>query len=328
MRRREFIGLVVGAATWPLAARAQQSDQVRRIGVLISLADDDPETVTRHAAFERALQALGWTVGRNVRIDYRSARGDVTRVRKYAAELLALGPDVILASGSVTVYPILQATRTVPIVFVQVVDPVGGGLVESLAHPGGNATGFTQFEYSLSAKWLELLKEIAPSVTQVAVIRDPTQGPGIGQFAVIQAVAPSLGVELRPINAPDKAEIERAIAAFARSSNNAGLIVTPAGTAFQRDFIIQLAGRHGLPAVYPYRYFVADGGLISYGPSTIDQYRRAAGYIDRILRGEKPAEMPVQAPTKYELIVNLKTAKALGLTVPPSLLARADEVIE
>jgi putative ABC transport system substrate-binding protein len=241
--------------------------------------------------------------------------------------LVALGPDVILTFGSFTVPPVLQATRTVPIVFALVVDPVGAGLVESMAHPGGNATGFTSFEYSLSAKWLELLKEIAPHVTRVAVIRDPTRGPGIGQFAVIQSVGQPLGVELRPINALDTAEIERAIAAFARSSNG-GLIVTVGGSGFHRDLIVPLAARHRLPAVYPFRYFVADGGLISYGPNSIDLVRRAAGYVDRMLKGEKPADMPVQAPTKYELILNLKTAGALGLTVPPALLARADEVIE
>jgi putative ABC transport system substrate-binding protein len=327
MRRREFITLVGGAAAWPVVARAQQSDQMRRIGFLQLLADDDPETVVRRREFEHELQLLGWTVGRTVRIDYRSAKGDPNQLRKYAAELIALGPDVILTAGSVTVAPVLRATRTIPIVFVQVVDPVGGGLVESLAHPGGNATGFTSYEYSLSAKWLELLKEIAPQVTRVAVIRDPTLGAGIGQFAVIQAAGPSLGVELHPINAPDRIEIERAVAAFARSAN-VGLIVIPGGTGSNRDLIVPLAARHRLPAVYPYRYYVTEGGLISYGPNTIDYYRRAASYIDRILKGEKPADMPVQTPTKYELIINLKTAKGLGLTVPPSLLARADEVIE
>jgi putative tryptophan/tyrosine transport system substrate-binding protein len=327
MRRREFIALLGGAAAWPLAAHAQQSDPMRRIGVLQILEEDDPETVARHAAFEHALQALGWTVGRNVRIDYRSAKGDANQLRKYATELIALEPDVILTGGSISIAPVLRATRTIPIVFVQVVDPVGGGLVESLARPGGNATGFTSYEYSLSAKWLELLKEIAPPVTRVAVIRDPTQAAGIGQFAVIQAAGPSLGVELRPINAPDRTEIERAVAAFARSANG-GLIVIPGGTGSNRDLIVPLAARHRLPAVYPYRYYVTDGGLISYGPNTIDYYRRAAGYVDRILKGEKPTDMPVQTPTTYELVINLKTAKALGLTVPPSLLARADEAIE
>jgi ABC-type uncharacterized transport system substrate-binding protein len=329
LKRREFITLLGGAAAWPIVTRAQQldRDQARRIGVLLNLADYDPETVARRAAFEDALQELGWTVGRNVRLDYRSSEGDAHQLRKYAAELVALGPDVILTAGGVTVEPVLRATRTIPIVFVQLVDPVGAGLVESLAHPGGNATGFTSYEYSLSAKWLELLKEIAPHVTRVAVIRDPTQGAGIGQFAVLQAAGPSLGVELRPINAPDRIEIERAVTAFARSANG-GLILIPGALGLIRDLIIPLAARHRLPTVYPYRYWVTEGGLISYGPNTTDYYHRAAGYVDRILKGEKPADMPVQAPTKYELVINLKTAKALGLTVPPSLLARADEVIE
>ncbi len=293
MRRREFMSLLGGiVVAWPLTIRAQPSDQMRRIGVLQILADDDPEMVARHAAFEQALDTLGWSVGRNVRIDYRPAGGDANRVRKYAAELVALGPDVILTSGSLSVAPVLQVTRTIPIVFVQVTDPVGGGLVESLARPGGNATGFTNFEYSLSAKWLELLKEIAPNVTRVAVIRDPTRGPGIGQFAVIQSVGPSLGVELRPINALNRVEIESAIEAFARSSNG-GLIVTSGGTGQNRDLIVPAAARHRLPAVYPFKYYVTDGGLISYGPNTIDLYRRAAAYIDRILKGEKPADKAI-----------------------------------
>ena len=327
MRRREFILALGAAAALPLVARAQQPDRMRRVGVLQVLADDDPETVARQATFEKALQELGWTVGRNLQIDYRLGAVDTKRIREEVAELLALKPDVLLTSGSLTVGPVLQATRTVPIVFVQVVDPVGAGMVESMAHPGGNATGFTAFEYSLSAKWLELLKEIAPSVTRVAVIRDPTRGPGIGQFAVIQSVGPSVGVELRPINTPDRAEIERGIESFARFPNG-GLIVTSGATGGNRDLIVPLAARHRLPAVYPYRYFVTDGGLISYGPNTIDPYRRAAGYVDRILKGEKPADMPVQAPTKYELALNLKTARALGLNIPPTVLARADEVIE
>jgi putative ABC transport system substrate-binding protein len=327
MRRREFITLIGGAATWPLAARAQQDERMRRIGVLSALAEDDPESVTRRAAFEQALKALGWTNGSNLRVDYRWSAGDADRGRKYAAELVALAPNVILTSGNIALAAMMPATRTIPIVFVQVVDPVGSGFVESLARPGGNTTGFTQFEYSLAAKWLELLKQIAPSVTRAAVIRDPTRGPGIGQFAVVQAIAPSLGMELSPINSLDVSEMERATAAFARSPNG-GLIVTVGGTAFHRDLIIALAARHRLPAVYPYRYFATDGGLISYGPDTIEQYRRAAAYIDRILKGEKPADLPVQAPTKYDLVINLKTAKALGLIVPPSLVARADEVIE
>jgi ABC-type uncharacterized transport system substrate-binding protein len=325
MKRRDFITLLGGATiAWPLAARAQQGERMRRIGVLQILAENDPEWVARQAAFEQALQAMGWSKGHNVRIEYRSAGGDANRIRKYAAELVALAPDVIFTSGSLTVRPLLEASRTIPIVFVQVVDPVGGGLVESLARPGGNATGFTQFEYSLSGKWLELLKEIVPRASRVAVIRDPTSVPGIGQFAVIQAVAPSLGVELRPI---DPAEIERPLAAFAGSSDG-GLIVTSGGTGFRRDLIVPLAARHRLPAVYPYRYYVTEGGLVSYGPDTIHQFRRGAGYVDRVLKGEKPADLPVQAPTKYELVINLKTAQTLGLEVPPTLLARADEVIE
>ena len=328
MQRREFITLLGGAAAWPLAAHAQQAERIRRIGVLSALAEDDPESVTRRAAFEQALEALGWTDGRNIRIDYRWGAANADDIRKHAAEVIALAPDVILTSSNIVLAPMMQATRTIPIVFVQVIDPVGSGFVESLARPGGNVTGFTQFEYSLAGKWLELLKQIAPHVTRAAVIRDPTRGPGIGQFAVVQAIAPSLGMELKPINALDVSETaERAIAAFARSPNG-GLIVTVGGTAFNRDLIIALAAKHRLPAVYPYRYFASGGGLMSYGPDTIDQYRRAAAYIDRILKGEKPADLPVQAPTKYELVINLKTAKALGLTVPPSVLARADEVIE
>ena len=327
MRRREFIKMIGGGAvTWPLAARAQQSDRVRVIGSLNILAEDDPEAKLRIAAFKQTLQQLGWTEGSNVRIEARWAGGDDGRVRKYAAELAALAPDVVLSSGSVTIRPVQQAIGTVPIVFVQVVDPVGSGFVDSLARPGGNTTGFTQFEYSLSGKWLELLKEIVPNVTRVAVIRDATRGPGIAQFAAIQTVAPSLGVELTAINALDVQGLERSVTAFARSANG-GLIVTSGGTGFHRDVIIPLAARLRLPAVYPYRYYATDGGLVSYGPNTIDQYRRAASYVDRILKGEKPTDMPVQAPTKYELVVNLKTAKALGIIVPQSVLGRADEVI-
>jgi putative ABC transport system substrate-binding protein len=328
MRRREFISLIGGVAVaWPLAARAQQSDRVRVIGSLNILAEDDPEEKLRMAAFKQSLQQLGWTEGRNVRIEVRWAGGDAGRVHKYAAELSAIAPDVVLSSGSVTIGPVQQALRTVPIVFVQVVDPVGSGYVDSMARPGGNITGFTQFEYSLSGKWLELLKEIVPSVRRAAVIRDATRGPGNAQFAAIQTVAPSLGVELTAINALDVREIERAVTAFARSANG-GLIVTSGGTGFHRDVIIPLAARLRLPAVYPYRYYTTDGGLVSYGPNTVDQYRRAAAYVDRILKGEKPADMPVQAPTKYELVINLKTAKALGITVPQSVLSRADELIE
>ena len=328
MRRREFITLLGGAvASWPLVARSQQTDRVRRIGVLSSLARDDQDNNVRIAAFQQGLQQLGWTDGHNVRIDYRFVAGNSENYPKYAAELIALAPDVILAPGP-SLAPMLQATRTVPVVFVFAVDPVGSGLIESLSRPGGNATGFLLFEYDLSAKWLELLKEIAPSVTRAAVLRDPTAISGIGQFAVIQSVARSLGVEVNPLNLRDAGEIERAVTAFARS-NNGGLIVAASALAsVQRNLIIELAAAHKLPAVYFDRLFVASGGLISYGADLADQYRRAAGYVDRILKGEKPAELPVQAPTKYELVINLKTAKALGISLPPPLLARADEVIE
>ena len=314
MRRREFITLLGGAAVaWPLAARAQQRERMRRIGMLLPAAADDAEFQARVGAFLQALAQLGWTIGRNVRIDTRWATTNAADIRRHAAELAALAPDVILAHGTSTVGPLLQATRTVPIVFPIVVDPVGAGFVDSLARPGGNATGFMPFEYSLSGKWLELLKEIAPGVTRVAVLRDPAIPTGIGQFGVIQAVAPSLRVEVNPVNVRDAGEIERAVAAFARSPNG-GLIVTASASAvLHRDLIITLAARHKLPAVYYERFFVAAGGLISYGPDFIDQFRRAAGYVDRILKGEKPADLPVQAPTKYELVINLKTAKALGL---------------
>jgi putative ABC transport system substrate-binding protein len=328
MRRREFITLLGGATAWPIAARAQQTERVRRVGMLMSLAADDPESLARLTAFLQRLQELGWTDGRNIRIDYRWAAGDAERSRRYSAELVALAPDVILAAGSVGLEALQQATRTVPIVFVTIADPVGAGFINSLARPGGNATGFSQFEYGVIGKWLELLKEIAPGVTRVAVIRDPTISAGAGQFGAIQTAAPSFGVEVTPVNMRDAGEIERAIAGFARSPNG-GLILTagPLGT-IHRELIVTLAARHKLPAVYYERYFVTGGGLISYGPHLIDQYERAAGYVDRILKGEKPADLPVQAPTKYELVINLKTAKALGLTVPPTLLATADEVIE
>jgi putative tryptophan/tyrosine transport system substrate-binding protein len=330
MRRREFIThFGVAALAGPRAARAQQPDRVRRVGVLMSRAAGDPEEQARFAGFLQGLQKLGWTDGRNVRIDYRWAAADADRSRTYAAELVALAPDVTLASGSASVAALLQTTRTVPIVFVNVIDPVGAGYVARLARPGGNATGFTAFEYSLSGKWLELLKEIAPNLTRIAILRDPTLAAGIGQFAAIQAMAPSsLGVELSPIDVRDGGEIERDVATFARESNG-GLIVTGSSSAaVHRELIVMLAARHRLPAVYPFRYFVTSGGLISYGPDPIDVFRRAAGYVDRILKGEKAADLPVQAPTTYELAINLKTAKALGLTLPPSLLARADEVIE
>jgi putative tryptophan/tyrosine transport system substrate-binding protein len=330
MRRREFITLFgVAALAGPRAARAQQADRVRRVGVLMSRAAGDPEEQARFAGFLQGLQKLGWTDGRNVRIDYRWAAADADRSRSYAAELVAVAPDVILASGSTSVAALLQTTRTVPIVFVNVIDPVGAGYVARLARPGGNATGFTAFEYSLSGKWLELLKEIAPNLTRIAILRDPALAAGIGQFAAIQAMAPSsFGVELSPIDVRDGGEIERDVAIFARESNG-GLIVTGSSSAaVHRELIVMLAARHRLPAVYPFRYFVTSGGLISYGPDPIDVFRRAAGYVDRILKGEKAADLPVQAPTTYELAINIKTAKALGLTLSPSLLARADEVIE
>jgi putative tryptophan/tyrosine transport system substrate-binding protein len=322
LHRREFIALLGGAmATWPLAARGQQAERMRRVGVLYILGPDDQEAHLRSAVFERSLQQLGWTVGRNLQIDYRLAAGDPDRLRQYAEELVSLAPDVIMAAGSVPIGPLLQATRTIPIVFSNVADPVGAGFVQSLARPGGNATGFTNFEYSMSGKWVELLKQIAPHVSRVAVLRDATVAAGLGQFGAIQTVAQSLGVDLTALGVRDSDEIERGVTAIARSPD-VGLIVTAGGLAFRRDVIIGLASRHKLPAVYPFRYYAVDGGLISYGPETHDPLRRAAGYVDRILKGEKPA------PTKFELVINLKTAKALGLEVPPTLLARADEVIE
>jgi putative ABC transport system substrate-binding protein len=329
MRRREFITLLGGVAiAWPLPARAQQPERVRRIGILLPAAVDDVEFQTWVGAFLQALALLGWTIGRNVRIDTRWATANAADIRRHAAELAALAPDIILAHGGSTVGPLLQATRAVPIVFPVAVDPVGGGFVDSLARPGGNATGFMAYEFSLSGKRLELLKQIAPGVTRVAVLRDPAVGSSTSEFAVIQAMAPSLRVEVNPINMRDAGEIERAVAAFARAGNG-GLIVTASGSAgVHRDLIVTLAVRHKLPAVYYERSFVTGGGLISYGADYIDQYRRAAGYVDRILKGAKPADLPVQAPTKYETVLNLKTAKALGLTVPPSVLVRADQVIE
>jgi putative ABC transport system substrate-binding protein len=328
MQRRDFITLLGGAAAaWPLAARAQ-GERMRRVGVLVPAAADDPEAKARIVAFLQGLQQLGWTDGRNVRIDTRWASGDVERIRTHAAELVALGPDVILAGGGAAMGPLQQATRTVPIVFTQTPDPVGAGFVASLARPGGNATGFTLFEFGISVKWLELLKEIAPRVTQVAALRDPVAPAGLGQLGAIQGVAPSFGVELSLVDVRYAPEIERAVTAFAHQPNS-GLIVLSSATAIvHRDLIITVAARHKLPVVYPARFFVAGGGLISYGPDTIEPHRRAAAYVDRILKGEKPADLPVQAPTKYELVINLKTAKALGLDVPPALLARADEVIE
>jgi putative ABC transport system substrate-binding protein len=330
MRRRDFIrGLGGAAAAWPLAVRAQQDERVRRIGVLVAAPADDAELQARVAAFKEGLAQLGWTEGRNVRIDTRWATTNADNLRKHAAELATSTPDVLVgASGTTTAAALLQATRTVPIVFAIVVDPVGAGFVASLARPGGNATGFTMFEYGMSGKWLELLKQIAPGVTRAAVLRDPAIASGIGQFGAVQAVAPSLRMELSPVDVRDAREIERAVTAFA-GIENGGLVVTasPSGTV-HRELIIALAARHKLPAVYWDRVIVAAGGLISYGPDLIDQYRLAAGYVDRILKGEKPADLPVQAPTKYEMVINLKTAKALGLTVPQALLARADAVIE
>ncbi len=330
MKRREFITLLGGAAAaWPLAVRAQEPERIRRVGVLMAYAEDNPEGKPRIAAFAQALQDLGWTDGRNIRIEYRWSAGDPERTRRYAAELVELAPDVILAGNTSTVGPLQQATRTVPIVFAGVVDPVGAGFVDSLSQPGGNTTGFTQFEYSMSGKWLELLKEIAPSVTRAAVLRvREVSVSETGEFAAIQAVAPSRGVEISPLGLGDATEIERSIAAFARFPNGGLIVSTGALAVRHRQLITTLAIRHRLPAVYPYSFFVTIGGLISYGPNRVDPFRRAAAYVSRILKGEKPGDLPVQAPTKYELAVNLKTAKALGLTVPPSVLARADEVIE
>src|SRR5262245_1338553 len=329
MRRRDFIKVIAGStAAWPLAVHAQQAERMRRVGVLQGTRAEDPDTKARNAAFEEALQQLGWRQGRNVRIDYRFAGGDAATSLKQAEELVALAPDVIVSTGSFSTGQLLRATRTVPVVFAIVPDPVGSGFVDSLSQPGRNATGFMQFEYGLSGKWLELLKEIAPSLTRAIILWDPAITAGIGQFAIIQSVATSAGIDIRPINSRDAGEIERAITAFARTPNG-GLIVTASAVSIvHRDLIIALAARHKLPAVYFERLFVAAGGLISYGASFIDQHRRMAGYVDRVLKGEKPADLPVQAPTKYELVINLKTAKAMGLTFPPAVLGRADEVIE
>jgi putative ABC transport system substrate-binding protein len=327
MRRREFLAILGCAAGWPIASKAQQTERARVVGMLDILGPDDPEAKTREAVFAQTLKQLGWAVGRNVKIETRNVGRDLDHLRRYAAELVALTPDVIVSVGSVTVAPLQQATRTIPIVFVNVPDPVGAGFVQSMAHPGGNITGFLNFEYSMSGKWAELLKQIAPNVTRALVFRDPTTAAGVGQFGAIRSVAQSLGIELTPSNVRDTDEIEREVAAFARSGNG-GVIVTPGGAAARRELIISLAARYKLPSVYPYRYYAVDGGLISYGPNTNDPQRRAAGYVDRILKGEKPADKPVQAPTKFELVINLKTAKALGITIPQSVLARADEVME
>jgi putative tryptophan/tyrosine transport system substrate-binding protein len=329
MRRREFITLVGGAAVaWPFTAPAQQPERMRRIGILRSGAESDPQARAEQAAFVHALNELGWANARNVNIDTRWGAADAGRLLADARNLVALAPDLILASGGVTMQALLQATRSVPIVFLQVLDPVGAGYVGSLARPGGNVTGFTNFEYGMSGKWLELLKQMIPDMTRAAVLRDPGATSGTAQFAAIQAVAPFLKVDLIPLGLRDVGEIERNIAEFARGTNS-GLIVVPGALAVvHRELIVTLAARHRLPAIYPYRYFITSGGLISYGPNTVDGYRQAAAYADRILRGEKPADLPVQAPTRYELVINLKTAKALGLEVPPMLLGRADEVIE
>ncbi len=328
MKRRDFIAFLGGAAAaWPLAAGAQQTERVRVIGMINALGSDDPEAVGRIAVLEQALRQSGWVVGRNLKFEIRQIGADVDRLGSYVAEQVALAPDVIVAIGSLPVGPLQQATHTIPIVFVNAPDPVGAGFVQSMAHPGGNITGFSNFEYSMSGKWAELLKQIAPNVTRALVLRDPTSAAGIGQFAAIRSVAQSLGVELTPVNVRDSGEIEQNIAAFARSGSG-GMIVTSGGTGSRRELIIGLASLHKLPSVYPYRYYAVDGGLVTYGPNTLDPIRRAAGYVDRILKGEKPADMPVQAPTKYELIINLRTVKALGLTMPESLLSTADELIE
>ena len=327
--RRAFITLIGGgaAAAWPLAARAQQSQKMRRVGVLMTTSADDPEGQSRIAAFHQGLQQWGWTVGGNVTVDIRFGV-DNSVIRKHAGELAALAPDVILANSSAAVGPLLQVTRTVPIVFAVVADPVGAGFVESLARPGGNATGFSIYDYEIGGKWLELLKEIAPSVRRAAVIRDPAVAAGLGQFAAIQAIAPSLGLEVTPVNLGHVPDIERTIAAFARSPNVGLVVIGSASTVAHRDLIAGLAAQHRLPAVYPVRIFVTAGGLMNYGPDLLDQFRRAAGYVDRILKGEKPSDLPVQAPTKYELVLNLKTAKSLGLTVSHEFLLIVDEAIE
>ena len=328
MRRRDFLGAVSGAAfAFPVALRAQQPERVRHIGMINTLGSDDPETQARIAVFEQSLEALGWVVGRNLKIEIRQIGGDIDHGRKEAAELVGLAPDVIVTIGSVAIAPLQQATRTIPLVFVNAPDPVGAGFVQSMARPGGNITGFSNFEYSMSGKWADLLKQISPDVSRAVVIRDPTSAAGIGQFAAVRSVAQNLGVELTPVDLRDTEEIEKQVAAFA-SSGNGGMIVTSGGAGSRCKLLIGLASRYKLPSIYPYRYYAVDGGLVAYGSNTLDPVRRAAGYVDRILKGEKPADMPVQAPTKYELVINLKTAKALGLTIPQSLLTTADEVIE
>jgi putative ABC transport system substrate-binding protein len=328
MNRRVFIASLGGATVAPIVARAQQREPVRRLGVLLGLAADDLEGQARFGALLQALQQLGWTDGRNIQILRRFTNGDPELARAYAAEMVALAPDLVLTSGASTLGTVLPVLRAVPVVFVGAADPVGAGFVDSLAHPGGNVTGFISYEYSMSGKWLELLKEIAPGMKRVAVLRDPGISAGTGQFGSIQTAAPSLGVELTPVNVRDAAEIERAVATFAQSGNGGMIVTTSAAVLAHRALIIMLASRHKLPAIYYARFYVASGGLASYGPDYHDQYRRAAGYVDRILKGEKPADLPVQAPTKYELVINLKTARTLGLDVPATMLARADEVIE
>ena len=328
MRRRDFIGVVVGLAAWPIAARAQKRGEIRRIGVLMDRAADDPQGQARLLAFRHALQQLGWSDGYNMRIETRWGEDDVERERKYAAELVALAPDVILASGTLSVAALQRVTHTLPIVFAAVTDPVGDGFVDTLSWPGGNTTGFMLFEYSLSGKWLELLKQVAPRVTQAGIVRVPNLPSAAAEFASLQAVARYIGVEITPLNIRDPGQIERAVAAFARSANS-GLILPPSASgSVHRHLIITLAARYKLPAVYTYRFAVTEGGLISYGPDAVDQFRRAAGYVDRILKGEKPGNLPVEVPTKYELVINLKAAEALGLELPTTLLARADELIE
>jgi putative ABC transport system substrate-binding protein len=327
MRRREFLGILSCALAWPIALKAQSTNRVRVIGMLSILGSDDPEATMRTKVFEQTLQQLGWTVGRDLKIEPRAVGGDFDRARRYAAELVALAPDVIFSIGGVPIAALQQATRTIPIVFMNVPDPVGAGVVQSMAHPGGNITGFSNFEYSMSGKWAELLTQIAPKATRALVLRDSLSATGIGQFAAVRSIAQTLGIELTPSNARDTDELERNVAAFARAGNG-GVIVTSAGTAFNRKLIISLVARYKLPAVYPYRFYAVDGGLISYGPDTSEPVKRAAEYVDRILKGEKPAEMPVQAPNKYQLVINLRTAKALDLTIPQALLATADEVIE
>jgi putative tryptophan/tyrosine transport system substrate-binding protein len=329
MKRREFITLLGGVAvSWSLTAGAQQRERARHIGVLFSIAEGDSEVERRLTALQQGLSRLGWTIGRDINMDYRFGRGDAARTRSEATELVAAGPDLIVASGALPVSALHQATRTIPIVFVQVVDPVGGGFVQSLARPGGNITGFTVYDYEIGGKWLSTLKEAAPSISRLAVLRDPSVASGVGPLGAVQAMAASIGIQSSPIDVRDMADMERDVAAFARVQNGGLIVLAAASATIHRDFIISLAARHRLPAIYPYRYFAASGGLMSYGVDPIDIWRRAASYVDRILRGERPAELPVQAPVKYELVINRKTAKALGLDVPPTLLARADEVIE